>query len=283
MISIICVYNDELVFRNWLLKSLQNQTAEYELVALDNSSGRFSSAAQALNYGARQTKKNSRYFMFVHQDIDLMSDAWLAETEKTLDRMPRFGIAGVAGKSKNNRRCFTNIIHGTSPPCCAGQPVKEFLELMTVDECLFVVPRFVFESASFDEVLCDGWHLYAVDYCLRMKTLGKGVFLLPVVVHHKSLGCTDKSYYRALGKILCAYRTKHFKIYTTCGAWSTRVPLCAQRTCAEVMKKVRAFMRILIDRGLVPNCLRRKNRVRFWQFLKANKNFNQTKKKRQDV
>ena len=216
--------------------------------------------------------------MFVHQDIDLMSDTWLAETEKILDKMPRFGVAGVAGKQKNNRRVFTNIIHGTSPPCCAGQRVEKCIELMTVDECLFVIPRFVFDNYSFDEGLCDGWHLYAVEYCLRMNSVDKGVFLLPVVVYHKSLGYTDKSYYRALGKVLCAYRTKHFKINTTCGVWNTRIPLWAQRMHKATMKKVHAFARILVKRGLVPDCLLRRNRDRFWQYLKANKTFNPTKR-----
>jgi hypothetical protein len=98
MISIVCVYNDEAVLKRFLLKSLQNQTAKYELILEDNTRSRFSSAAQALNHGGR--KASSKYIMFVHQDIDLLSDRWLEDVERWLDMIPNLGIAGVAGMSE---------------------------------------------------------------------------------------------------------------------------------------------------------------------------------------
>ena len=62
MISIICVYNDENIFRSWLLQSLEKQTVEYELIALNNAEGEFKSAAQAYNYGVQQTKKKQQLY-----------------------------------------------------------------------------------------------------------------------------------------------------------------------------------------------------------------------------
>lgn len=46
MISVVCVYNNQSIFTDGLLKSLQKQTAADELIALDNLSGRFRSAAK---------------------------------------------------------------------------------------------------------------------------------------------------------------------------------------------------------------------------------------------
>ena len=264
MISIICVYNDENIFRNWLLKSLENQTVECELVALDNSGGKFKSAAQAYNYGVRQIKKNSTYIMFVHQDIDLMSATWLESVEQLLDQMPGFGITGVAGMSENNERMLTKILHGTSPPMPAGDRVEESVALMTVDECLFIIPRKIFSIYPFDEQLCNGWHIYAVEYCLRMKTIQRGVYLLPVEVHHKSLGFIDKTYFKSLWKVLRHYRKQYKKINTTCGMWHTRTPLWYQ----VFNKKTYAFLKMLTDRGVVPGFLRRRSRERLWQYLK---------------
>ena len=264
MISIICVYNNENVFRNWLLKSLLNQTVEYELIALDNSTGKFKSAAQAYNYAARQIKKNSTYIMFVHQDIDLISVTWLESVEQTLDQMPGFAITGVAGMSENNRKVLTKILHGTAPPIQAGDWAGGSVELMTVDECLFIIPRKIFSTYHFDEQLCDGWHIYAVEYCLRMKTLKRKVCLLPVVVHHKSLGFVDTAYFKSLGKILRYYKKHYRKINTTCGVWDTRIPLWYQ----VLNKKTYDFLKMLTDRGYVPKFLRRRSRERLWQYLK---------------
>jgi len=69
MISVVCVYNNERTFKNVLLKSLENQTVGFELIALDNRGGRYRSAAEALNYGGEQAKGD--YIMFVHRDVSL--------------------------------------------------------------------------------------------------------------------------------------------------------------------------------------------------------------------
>ncbi len=39
----------------------------------------------------------------------------------------------------------------------------------TVDECCFGMTREVFDSLRFNEKICDGWYLYAVEMCLRAK------------------------------------------------------------------------------------------------------------------
>ena len=95
MISVICVYNDELVFRNCLSRSLSAQKHEFELIPIDNTKNRFESAAEALNWGAKQATGD--YLIFVHQDVDLCSDSWANGIEPLLDSLPNLGIAGVAG------------------------------------------------------------------------------------------------------------------------------------------------------------------------------------------
>lgn len=43
----------------------------------------------------------------------------------------------------------------------------------TVDECCFGMERETFNSLRFNEDICDGWHLYAVEMCLRAKEYTK--------------------------------------------------------------------------------------------------------------
>ena len=67
MIPAVCVSSNEQSSDNVLVKSLENQTVGFELIALDNREGRYRSAAEALNYGGEQAKGD--YIMFVHQDM----------------------------------------------------------------------------------------------------------------------------------------------------------------------------------------------------------------------
>ena len=82
MISVVCVYNNEAILKVALSRSLQSQTATFELILLDNRDGRYRSAAQALNDGGRRAIGD--FIMFVHQDMWLASDTWLEDAEKIL-------------------------------------------------------------------------------------------------------------------------------------------------------------------------------------------------------
>lgn len=54
MISIVCVYNNQDILNDWLLKSLKNQTIKFELIKIDNTRNTFKSAEEALNYGGKK-------------------------------------------------------------------------------------------------------------------------------------------------------------------------------------------------------------------------------------
>ena len=98
MISIICVYDNETILKDYLIKHLETQNGNYELILVDNTSKKFHSAAKALNYGANNAK--NEYLMFVHQDFDLTDDEWLKKAEKIIINIKDMGIAGIAGISK---------------------------------------------------------------------------------------------------------------------------------------------------------------------------------------
>lgn len=254
MISIICVYNDEWILQNYLLKSLPAGRNDFELITFDNTHSRFRSAAQALNWCGRQAVGD--YLMFVHQDVDLRSDSWLNSTEALLNSLPNLGIAGVAGGRNQEgvsfrERCTTRITHRqvrggiwNGPryePC--GIPIQDPEPVQTLDESLVIIPKSVFEVTQFDEATCSDWHLYAVDYCLSIAAQGFGVYVIPSCLYHRSIGFSDenplriiaslgvypKAYYRTLERVVRKHK-RHYKwIHTTCGSWSTTQPLVIQR------------------------------------------------------
>jgi glycosyltransferase involved in cell wall biosynthesis len=222
MISVVCIYNNKEILDNYLLKSLKNQTINYELILIDNTQERFKSAAEALNYGGNNA--NGEYIMFLHQDVDLCSNTWIEEVEKVLDKLPNLGVAGLAGGSEDRRGVITNRLAGEIQ-------IKNPTKVQTVDECLVITPKSVFDMLRFDEEVCDDWHLYAVDYCLSVKILGFDAYVLPCYIHHRSAGYSfSEKYYLTLKKVLKKHKKRCKWIYTTCGDWDTSFPLGLQRT-----------------------------------------------------
>jgi len=232
MISIVCVYNNERILNDYLVKSLDKQTVKFELIKLNNTKGYYKSASQALNSGGKKTK--GKYIMFVHQDVDLFSKTWLEEVEKMLDNMSNLGIVGVAGK-KNKNGVMTNITHGEPPKLAGKICIQKPVKVQTLDECLIIIPRCVFDVLQFDEKVCDDWHLYAVDYCLNVRRLGFDAYVIPKRIYHRSPGYSmSKRYYVILKKVVKKHKQDYKIIYTTMGNWNTSTPLILQIICTKL-------------------------------------------------
>lgn len=227
MISIICVYNNKKILDKYLLKSLKSQIIEdYELILLDNTQKKFKSASEALNYGGKKAK--GEYILFAHQDIDLISDTFLIDLEAFLIHLQDLGIAGVAGKVGDKKEVITRIKQGNPPKNVSTHPIKKITKVQTIDECLFLIPKTVFNEIKFDEEVCDGWHLYGVDYSLNIISHGLDVYVIPISVYHKSIGYSfSKEYYVTVEKLLKKYDFD--KIYTTMGTWDANKSLVLQK------------------------------------------------------
>ena len=241
MISVIVVYNDAAQFDTMLRVSLDRQRQPFELIALDNRQGWFTSAASALNVGGRQAR--GEFLFFAHQDVRFEPDGWLEEAECYLHGLPDLGIAGLAGAraSIHDRErviVVTNIEH-SEPPRPAGHRVLQEPEVVdTVDECAFFVPKHVFDRFGFDERTCNHWHLYAVDLSLTLHGAGLRAYALPLPLYHRSRGAIvrfmgfatyEPAYFRTLRKVIRKHRAGFERLHTTCGTWSTRNSLLLQQ------------------------------------------------------
>ncbi len=223
MISIVCVYNKKNILNEYLIKSLEIQTySDYELILLDNRRNKYKSAATALNVGGKRSK--GEWIMFVHQDIKFEKPTVLSDIVEILSSNSRKqeAIFGVAGRDPK-KGVLTNITHGYPPVRAGEENVKnDVIEVQTVDECLFIIPRSLFEKLRFDETTIDGWHLYAVDYCLEAyeKFRAKSYVMGIEGIYHKSSGSLDESYFKILRKVSNKHK-KIKRIYTTMGTWPT--------------------------------------------------------------
>ncbi len=221
MISVICVFNNNDILEEQLMKSINIQNMEYELILIDNSHGKYGSAAEALNYGAKHSTGD--YLMFVHQDVDLVYDTCLRNIEDVLDSLDNIGVVGVAGYVETDGKpvMMSNIQDGY-PPEDVGVNIDEPVEVQTVDECLFIVSRSMFQELEFDEKTCPDWHLYGADYCLSVKKLGRSVYVIPIKIYHASrTESFSSTYYSTLNNIIRKHGNEYKTINTSCGVWHT--------------------------------------------------------------
>ena len=211
-LSLVCVYNDKGILDEFLIKSLLSQQyKEYEFIPIDNTNKAFVSASQALNNGG--DKASGDYIIFLHQDIMFTSPNTLQKIAGYLnDKTKLYGVAGV----RDSNGVISNITHGPDFSPAGYVKITEPTLVQTLDECMFIVPREVFDKLKFDESTINGWHLYCVDYCLSAKKVGIDSYVIPADnVYHLSPGFSmNMSYFRILRKLV----KKHSEfpvIYTT--------------------------------------------------------------------
>jgi hypothetical protein len=218
--SVISVFNDEELLEDWLLSSIDHQVeSEFEIVLIDNTDSEYDCAPEALNKGAERAAGD--YYIFVHQDVKLLSEIWFKQLGSFIDEIDDLGICGVSGKKYHPplQRMHSYIFQGEDKSDKITNPTEVPQEVQTVDELLAVIPASVFNKRKFNEYICDGWHLYIVEYCLWVNNKTElSVYVLPLVVWHRSKGMAlGHEYFRILEKIYKKYNVK--KVNTTVGIW----------------------------------------------------------------
>lgn len=175
MFTIICVFNDKDILRANLLKRL-NKNAD--VVLIDNTLGKYSNLPKLLNKEAEKASGN--YLMFIHQDIYLEEKNWLEKAEDICSKIRDLGVAGVAGVSPTGEPKGFIIDRGRF----WGQPFKNPISVMTLDELLLIIPKKVFTILKFDERY--RYHSYGADYCLQVRELNLKPYVIPLLVSHNS-------------------------------------------------------------------------------------------------
>lgn len=253
MISVVIVYNNVETLDQWTLSSLNDQDAEHEVILLDNRTNAYPSAANALNIGCR--KASGDYIMCVHQDVRFERSDFLRTVEKMMGTLDHAGAAGVAGMSSCGRtfreKRRNRIYHGYPDRKTWGNSLETPETVQTLDECLVVIPRSVMGELPYDEVTCDDWHFYAVDYCLSLIERGYKVYALPLPIYHKSTGesarpdtkmlwqsTKSKAFYRAMRRVLNKHKGSFSTVAMTSGVWTTGTWLPLQRAYHYVRQKV---------------------------------------------
>ena len=255
MFSVVVLYKDECEFQDFKTK-LYKQSECFELIAVDNTKQCYRSVAEAYNYGGMQATQSN--IIFMHCDVELDDPNFLAEAETYLCLQKKGCLAGVAGMSAKPgsfaERSRNVIDHGYPVRRKWGTAIKSPEEVQTVDDCFIIVPRELFQTQKFDEVVCSDWHFYVTDYCLEAGVKGLKVMVLPLPIYHRSDGgsgrtgkflfwgiwAIDSGYIKTLQKIVNKYKGVLPEITNTSGIWNTSEPIWWQRVKKGLARR---FMR----------------------------------------
>lgn len=183
------------------------------MIAIDNREGKYKSAASALNYGASVAKGD--YLVFAHQDIEIFDDRFL---ETICKHFQEYGpsIIGVAGKDQRRKIVYSNLTHGEERVLAGKKTLNCPMVVSTLDEVLIALPKELFLKYKFDEITCNGWHLYAVDLCLTMGKDQIQSWVIPCDAYHKSVGAIDRKFVETVGRLVAKHRNDYKRILSTC-------------------------------------------------------------------
>lgn len=214
-ITIICCWNNKEQYK-MLLDSIAKQSSKVDIIGIDNSKQTFKSCSAAFNNVIKSV--NTKFMLFVHQDIIFSNTECIENIQNYLEKIEYNSVLGLAGSSFDSPLMKTNVLIGANDTLCYGgsERVDGIIECDTVDECIFGGYSSLFKKMEFDEYICNGWHFYAVEFCLRTKINGGKVYVCDVELIHNSLGNTDDSYNKTYREICKKYNKYYKRLRTPC-------------------------------------------------------------------
>ncbi|RPF26084.1 hypothetical protein EDD32_0508 [Georgenia muralis] len=218
-VSVVCVFNDADVRRDCLDRSVSDGLAlapGTDLVAVDNTTGRFASAGAALNHGVSLAR--NAHVALVHQDVYLHSLPALEEAAAILG-CGEFGLLGAVGMTRDGHlvgRIRDRVV-------LSGRTARTPREVDSLDEVLFMASREQLIREPLAESPDLAWHAYAVEYGLRVRGLGRRVGAIHLPVTHNSLSVNLDRLDAAHAAVAAMYPDV-LPVRTTCGTVASPAP-----------------------------------------------------------
>lgn len=216
--TIISISNNRNITDEFKVNLSEQNNVSYQLIIIDNRNNIFNGAREAFNSVLEQIE--NEIVIFSHPDIRFLSNNELSSILEKVKKIDCYGVIGVAGCQEGIQwKLLSNIKHGMLKKD-AGEKITDYTEVQTVDECFFVMKKAVIQRMKFTKL--SGWHLYAVEQCLRMINEGKKNYVIPADLWHISDGKSlDPRYMTCLEQILKFYTENIEFINSTVKQWKT--------------------------------------------------------------
>ena len=174
---IVCSITSQKCFDRCLGEALKRIGADYKLIL----TSKYESLSQSYNsiiQTNREDIENSKYIVFVGQDVLIEANDWGTNLIQTLDKLVNLGYAGVDCIINTNKR---GMIDGPSPP----QPVE------CCDAGIIIIPSKLFLEHQFD--IMFPWYPLAEDYAIWIKQVKHlNVYHIPIPGFKGGMNCSEK-------------------------------------------------------------------------------------------
>lgn len=194
-LSVICVYNNHDIFERLLLPTVSRQReADFELICVDNSNNKsFDSLSKA--YNTIYNTASGRLLLFVHQDVELLSDYVLRDLLRFFDILnseTSVGGLGVLGANlktvfpgiARNVRVASRLYSEDNHRLSSSIPVSSPVAVSTLDECFFALSSDALKANNFAENEGLEWDFYVTYLSFLLERRGFKNFVLPLYVNH---------------------------------------------------------------------------------------------------
>lgn len=181
---------------------------------------------RAINQGVGAAKYD--YICVMHNDLLILEDGWLEKIVSVMERDPRIGIAGLAGRKEiYDTGCVNeaSIKHNLRAEDLIAPMSEEVADVAVVDGLCFVMARrFLQKSKGFDETF-GYMHCYDLDISLQSISAGfRNVVVKVAAMHIGNGGMTRRlGEYKELVKDDYGLLQKNCKIFSD--KWRQLLPL----------------------------------------------------------
>ena len=216
-VLVACCANDIKMMEEMLLPSLEMQNAEIDKLIIDNSKGKYKSAAEAYNKEIKN--KECDIIIFAHQDFGFKSSNSIEKIISIFEDNEKI-LLGLAGMDLDGV-VYSNLKYKNEEFITNNRVNTKLKKVVSLDECFFAIRKNDFDKFQFNEKVCDDWHLYVVELCYRMSIEdGYTVYVYNEGGYHKKNKPLKReinySFIRGMNKLCIAYKNKVKCIYAPC-------------------------------------------------------------------
>lgn len=249
-ISIIMVVCNQLALTKLAARSILDNTKEtpFEFIIVDNGSAPeikeyFDSlkdsaeikyirneknvgTIKAINQGIRAS--NADYIVVIHNDVIILEKEWLGKMISIMERDPKIGIAGLAGRKEIYKTGCVNedsLKHNLQNEDLNPPMEEEVSEVAVIDGLCFVIKKELLKNINGLDEIYGYMHCYDLDISLASIALGfKNVVINVKASHLSNGGATRRSAdYKQLVKDDYGLLKKNCKILQK--KWKRLLPL----------------------------------------------------------
>lgn len=149
---------------------------------------------RAINQGIKASRYD--YIMVIHNDVLIMEDGWLEKIKEAMDRDPRIGIAGLAGRKEIYRTGSVNeasLKHNLQNEDLNAPMEEESAEVAVIDGLCFAMKRKLIDSIGGLDEEYGYMHCYDLDVSLASLSCGfKNIVVKVAALHISNGGITRK-------------------------------------------------------------------------------------------